>query len=161
MLIPGRERELRLHFVIGLWTTPLTCWFTTKWAYAFTWYIRWHLCLPHDNMWRLEQGWFWKDSLCITILWDFQIIGTKGAALRELAVRCHFIHPELKLLWVGLSTPVVPTYTASLAFVRKTLGILQRVVAVLPPWELFLERSSACFLPPDHALHPDLTVLQF
>ena len=34
---------------------------------------------------------------------------------------CLFTHPDLKLLCVGLSMPVVPTHTPSLAFARVTV----------------------------------------
>lgn len=89
--------------------------------------------------------------------WEQQYAGGP----RELAVERRFIHPELKLLGVGPSAPVVPTYTASLAFVRIPLCILHRVVAARPPLELVLECSSPRFLSPDHTLHLDLPVLQF
>lgn len=66
---------------------------------------------------------FQKCLLCLMSFSRFGLTGvTPPAALGSWSYSdCHFTHPDLKLLCVGLSRPVVPTHTPSHAFARVTV----------------------------------------
>lgn len=93
-----------------------------------------HLGAPNDIMRYLN----WvcsKSLLCLT--WASPGFGLMGITLPAapgswLYSDCHFIHPDLKLLCVGLYIPVVPAHTPSLAFARVTVYPLW-LASSLPP----------------------------